>query len=555
MEELFAQIAGVIVTAGVVSLIVHRLRQPLIIAYIFTGLLVGPSILGFTVSSHLFEAMSQIGIAFLLFLVGLKLNWHKAKDVGQIAILAGIGQVVFTTLAGFGIALALGFDSVTSLLLGLAFALSSTIVIVKLLSDKEDLDRFYGRMSIGILIVQDIVAMLALLVVSSIGTEGLDLMSIVSLSIVKATLVIVFLILLSKWVLPHVVRYAARSQELLFLVAISWCFALAAGLHLIGFGIEMGALLAGISLAVTGFQREIGARIRPLRDFFLIIFFIYLGTHLTFTSVADYSLEAFIFSAFILFGNPLIVMFILRAFGYHPRSGFLTGITLAQVSEFSFILMASAVAAGLVSEVMLPLVTLVAIITIAFSTYLIAYNEQMYRLFGGMFEWMGEGLRGKNARRRKAPSVLLFGYHDMGVSMIPALEKLKEDYLVVDFDPSAIEKMEKEGIPHMYADVGSEEFLRDVHAHKAKLIISTIPDASLNQDVLGYLEAKKSKAAVVVTVKKQSDVAKMYEIGATFVIVPTLLGGTLFAQLLEKRKARKASWSAVAKRQRKEVGL
>jgi len=551
MEELFLEIAAVIVTAGVVSLVIHRLRQPLVIAYIFTGLLVGPSILGFTASSDVFDAFGEIGIAFLLFLVGLNLNWHKARDVGQISILAGIGQVLFTTLAGFGIAIWLGFDSITSLLLGFALALSSTIVIVKLLSDKEDLDRFYGRMSVGILIVQDVVAMIALLVVAALGTDGAALEDVLAFAIVEGVVVLVVLIGLSRWVLPHLVRYAARSQELLFLIALSWCFAVATALHLIGFGIEIGALLAGISLATTGFQREIGSKIKPLRDFFLIIFFIVLGTQLSLMSVSSYTAEAFIFSAFVLFGNPLIVILIFRAFGYHPRTGFLTGITLAQVSEFSFLLIAASISAGLVDGTILPLVTLVAIITIAFSTYLIEYNEAIYRAIGGWFAWMGEGLRGRMKKQMSTPDILLFGYHGMGEAMIQTLTNLKEDFVVVDFDPVAVEEMEKANIPHTYADVGSEEFLRDMHAHRAKFIISTIPDVSLNRDILGFISARRGKASVIVTVKKMEDIAEMYELGATYVIVPNALGGERFSELLKKKRLRKASWSAVGKQQKK----
>ena len=273
IDHLFFEIAAVMVTAGIVSLIVSKMRQPLIIAYILTGLLAGPALFGFADNHTVFEAFSEIGIAFLLFLVGLNLNWHGAKEVRKIAVIAGVGQVLFTSAAGFGLATWLGFDVVTSLLLGIAFALSSTIVIVKLLSDNEDIDRFHGRISVGILIVQDIVAMLALLIVSSIGTTESSLGVLLAGVAMKGAGVLFVLWLLARYVLPSMMKYAARSQELLFLTAMAWCFGLASALHLIGFGVEIGALLAGISLASSGFARQVTMRIRPLRDFFLIIFF------------------------------------------------------------------------------------------------------------------------------------------------------------------------------------------------------------------------------------------------------------------------------------------
>ena len=545
----FIEMGAVIVTAGVVSLLVYRLKQPLIIAYILTGLLIGPNLLAEAGSAHMFESLSEIGIAFLLFLVGLNLHWQQAKDVGKIAIIGGLGQVLFTTLAGFGIALLLGFHAQTALLLGLAFALSSTIVIVKLLSDKEDLDRFYGRISIGILLIQDLVAMITLLVISSLGAESGSLTGAITFVLLKGAAVLFLLYLAAKWILPHLMRYAARNQELLFLVAISWCFALASVLHLIGFGIEIGALLAGVSLASTGFQSEINSRVRPLRDFFLIIFFIILGTQLTFSDITGFIDESIIFSLFVLIGNPIILLLILRAFGYHPRAGFLTGVTLAQISEFSFIILAAAVSVGLVAPAIVSMATLVAIITITLSTYLISYNELLYDKLEFLFSWMGVGKIEKRKRKSPASEVLLFGYQGMGETLLPAIKKMTKNYTVADFNPVLQAELSEKGIPNVYGDVGNEEFLDSIQAGKAKLIVSTIPDIQINQDILSYKKSRKSKVKVVVTVKKTSDVAKMYEMGAMFVIVPNMLSGEHFSQLLTRKKLNASSWSTAKKKQ------
>ncbi|MFH1631489.1 MAG: cation:proton antiporter [bacterium] len=554
LDILFLEIAAVIVTAGLVALVIFRLKQPLIIAYMITGLLVGPSLFDLARSPEIFNALAEIGIAFLLFLVGLNLDWRSVRHVGRISILAGLGQIIFTTLFGLLLAFWLGFDVWTSLILSIAFALSSTIVIIKLLSDKEDLDRFYGRITVGILIVQDIAAMLALLTLSALGTGGMSVADVFIVSILKGVVVLGILWALGRFILPHLMHYAAKSSELLFLAALTWCFAVASTLHFIGFGIEIGALLAGISLASTGFQHEIGSKIRPLRDFFLIIFFIVLGTNLSFESLGDMIVPAIAFSIFVLVGNPIIVILILRAFGYHPRTGFLTGSALAQVSEFSFIIIAAAIAAGVANGGIMTMAAIVGLFTIAVSTYLIGYNEQIYDKIHWMFSWLERGEDKQGKKRRKAPKIILFGYHRMGEVILPSIQKLGEDYVVADFDPDAIDDLEERGVPHHYGDAASDDFLSFLRAEKSNLVISTIPDAAISSDILQYLRVKKSKAATVVTVKSAEDIEKMYELGATFVIIPSVLGGELFSDILQKKKFRRASWESLARRQKKALG-
>lgn len=546
-DILFLELSVVILTAGVVSLLAYALKQPLIIAYMVTGLIVGPSLFGFLQSSEAFGSLAQIGIAFLLFLVGLNLNWRHIKDVGKIAILAGLGQVIFSTFFGYLIAVVIGFDVISGIIIGLALALSSTIVIVKMLSDKEDIERFYGRITIGILIVQDIVAMLALLVLSAVATGG-QIESVVSIAIIKGVLAIVILVAAAKFVLPHLFKYAAHSQELLFLTAISWCFAIASALHLLGFGIEIGALFAGITLAGTGFQREIGKKIVPLRDFFIIIFFIMLGTHLTLDSIGAMILPAILFSLFVLVWNPIIVMLILRAFNYHPRTGFLVGGALAQVSEFSFIIVASAMVAGIVDDSLLPMITMVGLFTIAASSYFIIFNEQIYEKLHFMFRWMVPTVEQEKIHRKEVFSIIIFGYRRIGESIMDTVQHLGKKYLIVDFDPAAIEELASRNIPHRYGDAGNDEFLKEIRAEKSQLIISTIPDENVNKDILRYIKNRKSSTSVILTAKVTEEANRLYEAGATFVIIPNVLGGKLFAQLLKKGKTNKASWKALGKK-------
>ncbi len=554
IDQLFAEIAIVIITAGIFSLLAHLLKQPLIIAYIITGLVVGPNVLNFTDAPEMLEALSKIGIAFLLFLVGLNLNWRNIKDIGKIALIGGVGQVVFTTLIGYGIGQLLDLDILTSLFTATAFAFSSTIIIVKLLSDKRDIDRFYGRIATGFLIVQDLIAMALLLVLGTIGDSGSIVSSAILLALLKMLVVVVVLYGLAKTVLPYIFTYAAKSQELLFLTALTWCFAIASTLHFLGFGIEVGALLAGLSLAGSPFHREVESKIRPLRDFFLILFFVTLGTHLSVESASTLIVPSIVLSLFVLIGNPLIVVVLMRLFGYHPRTGFLVGTTVAQISEFSFIFLAAGISLGFVDSDAMSLATIVGLTTIAGSTYLTIYNEQIYQFLEPAFRLFERAPDKDRVRPKEASKIILIGYEKLGEAILPTIEKLKKSFLVVDFDPSALKSLEARQVPYEYGDAGNEDFLSYIRLEKAETIISTVPDVAVSRDLLLYCFAKRSKASIIVTAKNTHEAKALYEQGATFVIVPSMLSGELFKDLLVKRKTR-ASWSALAKKQKQKIGV
>jgi len=241
----------------------------------------------------------------------------------------------------------------------------------------------------------------------------------------------------------------------------------------------------------------------------------------------------------------------LRVFGYHPRTGFLVGVTMAQVSEFSFILLAAAFAAGVIQEEIMSIATVVAIMTIGVSTYLIKYNEQIYEKIEWLFSWMDAVPENRDTKGVSSPGVILFGYDNMGSTILPAIKSLKEDYVVVDFNPAIIESLSRTRIPHMYGDMGSHDFLSYLQAQRAKLVISTIPDVSASADMMEFLKMKRSRAAIVVTAKNASDAKKLYALGATFVIVPTMLGGELFGTLLDSKKLKKQAWKPIAEKQKK----
>ena len=551
LEELFFEIGAVMVVAAGVAMLMFRLRQPLILAYIVTGILVGPSVFALTQSPEMFDVLSKIGVAFLLFTVGLGLNWRMIRDVGGIALATGVGQVVITSLLGFVIGQVLGFSPVVSAYLGVAFSFSSTIIIVKLLSDKDELDTLYGRISVGFLLVQDFIAMFILLALGAMG-RGQGVTDILTQTIVKGFVLIPVCWFVSARVVPKLVGFAARSQELLFVFAIGWCFLVASVLVFFGFNMEMGALIAGVTLSGTVFEREISGRIRPLRDFFLILFFVSLGTHLGFASFRDLIVPVIIYTLYVLIGNPLIAMFIMRGLGYHPRTGFLSGTTVAQVSEFSFIVIASGITLGHLPASVMTLTTIVGLLTIAGSSSLIQHNDVLYDHLRPLFRWMEphKSLTAERNKRLPNAEIFLLGFHKMGAALLDPVQSMNKPFLVVDYDPTVVRELSELGVPTAYGDLSDEEFLSDLKLEKSSFVISTIPESSVSLALLSYLRGRSFEGVCIVSARTLPEAAKCYEAGATYVIIPAVLGGKKMREFLEHKGGRRRQWEALGANER-----
>ena len=286
--DTFTTTALVLAVAAVAAFIAHRARQPLIVAFIVVGILVGPSVLNWVSDSEPLELFAEIGIAVLLFLVGLKLDIQLVRTTGKVALATGLGQVLFTSLAGFGLALLLGMTATVAAYVAVALTFSSTIIIVKLLSDKRELEKLHGRIALGFLIVQDIVVVIAMIVLSSIGAEGdasigMQLLRIV----VSAVGMLLGTWLVISFVMPRVLPLVASSQELLIVSAVSWAVSVAALSSWLGFSVEVGAFLAGFALASTPYRESIASSLSGLRDFLVLFFFIELGAQLDLSAIGS----------------------------------------------------------------------------------------------------------------------------------------------------------------------------------------------------------------------------------------------------------------------------
>jgi Kef-type K+ transport system membrane component KefB/Trk K+ transport system NAD-binding subunit len=533
----FIQFGFIILVVLGVSTVMRLLKQPLIIGYILAGILVGPFFLNLIQESETLNVFSEMGIAFLLFIVGLHLSPRVIKEIGPIAFITGIGQIVFTATIGYLVGIWLGFPLLTSIYIAIALTFSSTIIILKLISDKDALDKLYGKISVGFLLVQDFVAILILIIISSIGSgNSSNVGELFLITLLKGVGIIAILGPISYFLLPRLEKFLSKSQEFLFIFAIAWGFGLSILFLYAGFSIEVGALIAGVLLSFAPYSYEMSSKLKPLRDFFLISFFLILGSQMVFSNINSLIIPIIIFSLLVIIGNPFIVILLMGRMRYSKKTSFMAGLTVAQIGEFSLIFVALGVKVGHVSQEMLSFITLISLLTIFGCTYLIMYSEKIYKKISNVLTIFER----KRIKKEKIPEkdyeYILLGYNRIGFSIIKTFSKITRNFLVVDYDPRIVKELKEEGINAIYGDVDDSEFLEDLGICKASVIVSTIPEKETNQLILEILKRNKSKPITLLTGRQIEDALELYDAGATYVILPHFLGGEYTARLIENAK-------------------
>ena len=544
---LFGEIALVVVMAAAFGFVAHLLKQPTIIGYLFAGLLIGPlGLINFS-GTDVLGVLSEIGIALLLFMVGLEINPKMtAKDLrefGKPAILTGLGQIIFTVIAGFFLTRALGFGTLAALYISTALTFSSTIIVVQLLSQKRDLGSLYGKIVIGFLLVQDFFAILALIFLSGLSGTGenaslLDSILKLFLAFAKGGVLLIITAYLSKKFFPKLLDLIGRSQELLFLFSMGWGLGLAALMASpwIGFSIEIGGFLAGLALASSITHFQIAGRVKPVRDFFIMLFFVSLGAGLVLENMQMVIAKGLILSLFVLIGNPLIVMFIMSGLGYRARTSFLASLTVAQISEFSLILAALGMRLGHLTATETALITFVGIVTITVSSYFILYGDKIYKFLRrplklfefrrGVAEVLGEQVHYAN-------HIVLIGAHRMGGNVLAALKALDEPYIVVDFDPFVVERLSKKGEAVLYGDISDDEIKELASLRRARAVISTVPDPNDSRALIAYLKKENPHCIIILAADTEWEAKEFYALGASYVILPHFVGGLQIAQAIK----------------------
>lgn len=520
----FALLLAIAVAAGYIG---QLLRQPLIVSFIAAGVLIGPPVLGLIEHNMAMELLAEFGIALLLFVVGLKLDINLIRALGAVALATGLGQITFTSVLVFLICQLLGLELVHSLYIAAAMSFSSTIIIVKLLSDKREIDTLHGRIAIGFLIVQDLMVVLVMILITAFGAAGQERhfsLEVVNV-LVKGGALLLSVVLLMRYVLPWLLPRMARSAELLVLFAIALAVNMAAISDLIGFSKEVGAFLGGIALASTPFRDAVGSRLVSVRDFLLLFFFLSLGSQLDVQELGQQIPLALMLSLFVLIGNPMIVMAIMGFMKFRRRTGFMAGLAVAQISEFSLIMAALGLSSGHISSDVVGLITLVALTTIACSTYMILYAQWIYDRLSPLLRIFERRLTDREDRLRATSGtdktdIIVFGLGRYGSQVAEGLAREGFQVLGVDQDPSLISRWPNGEVFVRFGDAEDPELLAGLPLSGTQWVVSTLPDKTLNLILLDGLQSEGYSGQIAVTTHHAGARHHLESSGSHMVLLP-----------------------------------
>lgn len=531
MEQvLLLDLSIIIIAATVLAILAKLLKQPAILAYIIGGLAIGPFGLRLITDTELVQNIGEIGIALLLFVVGLELSIDRLRKVGAKATLIGLAEVLIIAGIGLLIALSFGFNYLEGVYIGLILAFSSTLVVVKLLSDKRELDTLHGRIMLGVLLVQDIIVIFA---ISILINSNFSFMAI-GKTLVYGFGLLAIAMLMARYVLPLFFRKVAESAELLLLFSLSWCFVFAAVANLIGFSIVIGAFIAGLSLASFPYNFEIIGRVKPLRDFFVTIFFVTIGIQIIPTIDGSLVLPLIVFMVIALLLKPIIISAIVSRFQYTRRTAFLSGMGLAQTSEFSIILAMQGILLGHITNDLLSLVIIVTALTMLISTYFVKYNNKIYRRFAHIFLFYNKKKMSEldNTPKDLKNHIIVLGADRTGRRIINTLTELGKPAIIVDYNPEVIHSLMERGINCLCGDAEDTEILERLNTKEAYAVISTIPELEINKFIIKHIKKENYHVLFFSVADNTHDALVLYEMGADYVLVPQLLAGEKISDIL-----------------------
>jgi Kef-type K+ transport system membrane component KefB len=543
MHGFLQDIAVCTIAAWALGVVAHFARQPVILAYLIGGFAVGPNGFALVQSQESIEAISELGLIFLLFMIGLEIDLKKVLSSGK-TILATAGvQILGGSLVGVLVFLALGErlggGTWDALYLGIAAALSSTVIIVKVLYEKRELDTLPGRITLGILVLQDLAVILFLAVQPSLNELRV---SVLLLSLVRVGVLVATMLLVSRYVLPNIFRGVARVPELVLVGALAWCFLGGELAHHLHLSREMGALIAGVSLSTFPYALDVTAKVTSLRDFFVTLFFVGLGMTIPLPSWGVLE-TALALAAFTVVSRLLTTMPPLYAMGQGIRASFLPALNLAQISEFSLVLMQLGFAAGHVTVETKNATSFAFVLLAVLSTFAITNSNRISRPTVRLLKRFG--LRdldaGADEGEAKAPRIVLLGFFRTASSLIAELERaddrvLLENLKVVDFNPVVLRGLTERGIRVQYGDISQRETLIHSEIAQAEILVSTIPDYLLkgvsNERLVRQLRSINPTATIIAHADVMADIGRLHAAGADHVLVPRLIAAGELRRIL-----------------------
>jgi len=521
----------VLVTAIVGGVLARFLRLPIILGYLAGGIAIGPFGLGLVHETATISSLAEIGVVLLLFAIGLEFSLKEILGMGRIAVLGGIAQILFTAAVGFGLGTWVGLNLTGAVFFGFIIALSSTMVVLKLLIERGELDTTHGRIMLGILLVQDLSVVPLMVALPAVGGETGGLWASLGIAVAKAVGFIAVMLVLGYWGMPWFLKRVAgqRSRELFLLTVIVICLAAAFGTVQLELSAAFGAFTAGLLISQSGFARQAFADILPLRDTFGALFFVSLGMLANLQFIQENPATVTIVVVVILAVKFVICTAITRLFGYGHKTVLMVGTGLIQIGEFSFILAMMGFNEGLFSERLYNLTIASAIVTILLTPFIMTMNSFLYKRLSQQ-AWFArqlashidpEGLvRGLDLSRH----AVICGYGDIGRRVASVLEKQKFAYLVIDLDPTVITQLRAQGIPCIYGDASNPEILAHASLDKARVLLCTIPDYVAEELVVRNAHRINPKLDIVARVRRDRDAELLRGAGVTELVLPAFEG-------------------------------
>lgn len=541
MDSVLIQLAIILSISSVLGIVVSKLKVPLIVSYLLAGVVLSAFKFFNPEASFILNSLPEIGIALVLFLIGMELDLKEIKSLGLPIAVVAIGQIIVTSVLGFEVATLLGFAFKESIFIGLGLAFSSTIVVVKLLMEKNDLSSLYGKLSLGISLVEDLVAV-AVLMVISVGTSALNLGFQQSLPLLMLVLkgIGLFLLtfLLSRYFLPRIFELVAKSTEQLFFTSITWCFLFTTITVLAGFSIEIGAFLAGIALASSPYHFQIQGKIKPLRDFFITLFFIYIGSQVVVGDLLTEIPAILIFSVLTMILKPLVYMILLSFFGFRKHTLYQTSLNLSMLSEFSLIVIVIGANYGLVGSSAISVIAAVAVVSIIFSSILIYNSRKLYKFFLPFVRLIERSGKYHIFEERKESGVgdhvIIVGAHRIGKPVAEYLKRENIPFVIMDFNPHIVKELDQEGMNVVYGDIGDPEVLESLHFENTRLVISTAPSLEDNEILISEIKRRKSDAKIVVRAEDKEHGEVLKKLGAHYIVLPERVSGAFLVNQIKR---------------------
>ncbi len=553
MHELIGDITLCILFAWMLGLLAHFFRQPLILAYLIAGFFIGPFGMKWVQSQESISVISELGLIFMLFMIGLEIDLKKIVRAGPVILFAGGGQLIGGCLLGIlfflAIGLSLGGGKFDALYLCIACALSSTVIIVKVLYEKRELDTLPGRITLGVLVLQDIFAILFLAVQPSLADLQI---SVVVLSIARVCVLVATALVLSRYALPRLFHQIARRPELILLGALAWCFLIGEIAEKLHLSREMGSLVAGVSLSTFPYALDVTAKVTTLRDFFITLFFVALGMTIPIPNLTVVGL-ALIIAAFTVVSRVVTTFVPLYLMKQGLRASLLPAINLAQISEFSLVVIQTGIAAGHIRTETSSAASFAFVILAVLSTFVMMRSDQITRLAIGPLKRLGlrdldhvhhtdDDHGGGHGEARR---IVILGFFRAASALLSEIERLNPPVLdqitVIDFNPNVFKTLAARGLHVIYGDISNVDTLLHAGIGKSELIILSVPDSLLkganNEKLVRHVRTLNPTAKIVATADMLADVNDLYAAGADYVTVTRLTDAHELYKVIEAAHA------------------